>query len=258
MSDHADALVDHVERDGVHRVTLASEHNRNALSLRLMRDLIDIVRAADGTPGCRAIVLDHRGPVFCAGVDLVERRSLPPGAANHSEVLADLLVALWEVEAPLLARVDGAARGGGMGIITCCDAVVAGTGASFAYSEVKVGVAPALVGGLALATGTGRAIVPWLLSGRTFGPDEAARLGLVTDVADADGRARVDELIADLTLGGPSAQRATKRLVRRFTSHDVAALVGELTSMSAELFDTDEAREGMAAFAEKRRPVWPA
>lgn len=144
-----------------------------------------------------------------------------------------------------------------MGIVTCCDVVVAGTGASFAYSEVKVGVAPALVGGLALATGASRSIVPWLLTGRTFGPKTAAELGLVTDVTGDDGTEAVTAILADLVGGGPNAQRVTKQLARRFTSHDVPALVAELTNLSAELFDSDEAREGMAAFADKRPPVWP-
>lgn len=250
------ALLESRRSDGIDYLWLNSPSNRNALSLGLLSELTEAVRASAAADESRGLVIGHRGPVFCAGVDLVERRQLSIGERNHSELLAECLDALWASPVPVICHVNGAARGGGMGLISCADVVVGGVSASFGYSEVRVGVAPALVGSLALAGGGGRALVPWLLSGRSFGPEIAERLGLVTEVAADDGVGAVESIVGDLLLGGPQAIRATKRLARRFGPPDMAAIIEEMNRWSADLFAGSEAQEGMTAFAEKRAPNW--
>lgn len=248
-------LVERRRHRGVETVWLASPHNRNALSIQLLEELSATVRECRDDPDCRGLVLDHRGPVFCAGVDLVERRSLPPGSPDHSELLTELLKELWAYPDPLLCRVGGAVRGGGMGLVTCADVVVAGEDASFAYTEVRVGVAPALVGALALAK-VGGPLAHWMLTGRTFGPAEAAALGLVTHLGEGDGAAALEGLLDDIGRGAPEALRVTKRLARDLLPTDASDLLDDMRDLSSRLFQTEEAKEGMAAFAERRPPSW--
>ncbi|MBJ30932.1 MAG: enoyl-CoA hydratase [Acidimicrobiaceae bacterium] len=240
---------------GIRSAKLNSESNRNAMSLQMMRDLLELLDEHKADPGARALVLGHQGPVFCAGIDLIERRTLPPDEAVHSEVLAELLTELWACETPLVCQVDGPVRGGGMGLLSCADFVLAGPQASFAYTEIRVGVAPALVGALALLGGGGRQLVPWLLTGETFNAETAGAIGLVTHVL-ADTDTALVALLNSLTQGGPVAQRETKRLVRSFSNRDVSIAIAEMTALSAQFFTSEEASEGMRAFAEKRPPAW--
>jgi enoyl-CoA hydratase/carnithine racemase len=226
-------------RGGADVVTLASPHNRNALSLQLLEELLGHVAASDA----RALVLDHDGSVFCAGVDLRERA----GKAGHSARLARLLRALWEHPAPVLCRVDGPVRGGGMGLVACADVVVATERASFAYSEVKVGVAPALVLAVTLPKLAPGPLLPWLLTGEPFGAETARALGLVSRLGDS-----LDPELAAIAAAGPQALRT----VRRLALPGVAAGLAEAERLSAELFAGEEAREGMAAFVARRPPAW--
>lgn len=218
-------------RDGADVVTLASPHNRNALSLQLLEELLDHVGASDA----RALVLDHEGPVFCAGVDLRER-AVKDG---HSALLARLLKALWEHPAPVLCRVGGPVRGGGMGVIACADIAVASPQATFAYSEVKVGVAPALVLAVTLPKLAPGPLLPWLLTGEPFGAETAHALGLVWRVGDS-----VAPELAAIAAAAPQALRT----VRRLALPDVSAALAEAERLSGELFASEEARQGMAAF----------
>ena len=243
----------HLERRGaVDVLTLDSPGNRNALSLRLMEELLEGIRASDG----RALVLDHEGTVFCAGVDLRERQAPGADQSRHSTLLGELLRALWNHPRPVLCRVDGAVRGGGMGLVACSDVVVASPAASFAFSEVRVGVAPAIVGGIALRKVPLGPLLPALVSGERFDAGEAQRLGLVTAVAE-DAAAELDRWSAAVAAGAPGAVAATKALMRRLAgAESLDPMLAELEELSAELFASDEAREGMAAFAERRLPGW--
>ncbi len=237
-------------------VRLDAQERRNALSLAMLDELTAVVSQSADDGSARGLILDHTGKVFCAGVDLVERRSLPPDARNHSEALADLYSSLLRYPKPLVCRVDGAVRGGGLGLVVLADVTIATARASFAFTEVRVGVAPALVGALAMAKcGSGR-LKPWLFSGAVFGAVQAAEVGLVTEVTDDDGVIAVEAWTRSIEQGAPSALRLTKTLARRFGGDDLEDLVDEMVELSASLFDTDEAREGMAAFAEKRSPAW--
>ncbi|MGD9700885.1 MAG: enoyl-CoA hydratase/isomerase family protein [Acidimicrobiia bacterium] len=235
---------------------MSSSHNRNALSLRMLDGIADAARAAATDAGCRGLVIDHDGDVFSAGVDLVERRALHPGARNHSEALAELYAELWRFPKPLIARVAGPVRGGGLGLIVCADMVVATSAASFAFSEVRIGVPPALVGALTMAKLGSDRMSQWLLTGAVFGPDEARDCGLVHRVAGGDGCEELDGWVRAITAAGPSAVMTTKGLTRRFVLGDVDGLIGEMRQVSADAFESEEAKEGMAAFADKRPPSW--
>jgi enoyl-CoA hydratase/carnithine racemase len=246
-------------RLGLDVARLDSPGNRNALSLGLLGELIAAVEESGTDRDSRGLVLDHTGSVFCAGVDLRERQTLEPGDHRHSSLLAELLERLWAYPKPLLCRVDGHVRGGGMGLVACADIVVASARASFAYSEVKVGVAPALVGAVALLKVPLGQLIPWLMTGEAFTAHEAKDLGLVTQLAGDDDSRAVLQRAADAVLrAAPGACVATKSLARDITHSGADGLFAEMCRLSGQLFESEEAREGMAAFTEKREPAWVA
>jgi enoyl-CoA hydratase/carnithine racemase len=247
-------LVRRGSRLGFDTLTIDSPANRNALSLRLLEEALAVVRES-ACSDSRGLLVEHAGSAFCSGVDLKERRGLAPGDQSHSLLLAELLRRLWAHPRPVVAFVDGAARGGGLGILACADLVVATETSTFAYSEVRVGVAPALVMALTLATTPSRALMPHLLTGAAFDAATATTLGLVSQVS---GRDDWNGVLASLAAGAPGAQATVKRLARGWSGGDgdVDRTLEDMTALSAELFAGSEAREGMAAFAERRPPAW--
>ena len=228
--------------------------SRNALSLRLMHELLSGIAASAAGPG-RGLLLTHSGTSFCSGVDLRERRAHGPDDDSHSRLLAELLLTLWDYPKPVVIAIDGAVRGGGMGLLACGDIVIASPASTFAYSETKVGVAPALVMALTLPGIPVRRLLPWLLSGEVFSGGEALDLGLVTSVEGSPAVAG-ENVIAKLTAAAPMAQATTKRLARALLGLDMARAIAEMTAESAALFTGEEAREGMQAFTERRPPAW--
>lgn len=241
----------HLEPGGaVDRLVLDSPHNRNALSIRFLEELLDGIGRSAAASG-RALVLDHTGSVFCAGVDLRERQQVDGAAARHTELLAQALAELWAYPKPVVCRVDGAVRGGGMGFVAAADVVVATPDSTFGYSEVRVGVAPAMVAAVALQKVPLGPLLPHLLDGEPFDAETARRLGLVAAVGDD-----VDAVVDALLRGGPEALTATKRAARDLAGASVAALLHETKALSATLFASAEAQEGMAAFTERRPPAW--
>lgn len=236
-------------------VTFASPQTRNALSLIVLRKLAEVLDAAAASSE-RLLVLDHEGTVFCAGVDVKERPTTPTGPGDHSHLIAGLFETLWNFPKPVVVRVDGAVRGGGMGFIATADDVIATPNANFAYSEVKLGVVPAVVGVVSMGKLGPGMLGPWFLSGETFDGVEAHRLGLVTQIVEDDGRSAVADRIDAYRTAAPKAIATTKRITRRFVSWDMPKLLEEMRMLSSAVFDSPEAREGMAAFAEKRPPGW--
>jgi enoyl-CoA hydratase/carnithine racemase len=247
--------VTHSRAYGIDVLTLDSGANANALSLAMMEELTGLVRDSAAGDG-RALLIGHTGRVFCAGVDLKERGALPRGDGRHSARLTDLLCALWDFPKPLLCHIDGAVRGGGMGIVACADIAVCSPASSFAYSEVRVGVAAALVTAFTLPKLTSAALLPVLITGETFGAEEAARLGLVTGVADGPTPEALETELAAIRRSAPGAMATTKAMVRQLSGIDVRSNAEQMGALSAALFDGDEAEEGMAAFAERRAPSW--
>ena len=202
------------------------------------------MRDALADDAVRVLVLSHTGSVFCSGADL---KDLPGPGAPVS--LPDVLNLLWTAPKPVVARVGGHARAGGIGLVAACDIAVAAREATFAFSEVRLGVVPAIISLVTLPRlGHGRALELYL-TGDTFDGARAAEIGLVAAVSD-DVDATVGEYVDKLRLGAPGALAATKQLLH--APLDFA----ELERFSLEIFAGEEAREGLAAFAEKRAPRW--
>jgi methylglutaconyl-CoA hydratase len=256
-----DELVHLEVTGGVGTITLDSPHNRNALSQRLRADLDRHLTAALSDPGVRIVVLTGTGPAFCSGADLKERRE-PDDASPPSRPggLVPILAAMWESQKPIVGRINGAVRAGGLGLVAACDIAVAPEITTFAVTEVRIGVTPAVVAVVLLPKlGEARAM-ELFLTGDTFDAKAAVAYGLL-NAAAPEGRLDevVDRYVASLLKGAPGAMAATKRLVRdlpRLPSMDAA--FAEMAERSERYFRSEEAREGMAAFAEKRSPRWAA
>jgi methylglutaconyl-CoA hydratase len=243
---------------GLATLTLDSPANRNALSRRLMTELLAALAAAVADDAVRVVVLSHTGPVFCSGADLKETTEAYGGRdALPAAMLGDVLAALWECPKPVLARVGGPARAGGLGLIAAADIAVCDEGATFAFSEVRLGVAPALISTTVLRRITPRAAAELLLTGEVFDARRATEIGLVTCAAPTQA---VDVTVAAycdaLVRGGPAALAGTKRLLRRTPAATVRDDLPEMTALSTEYFQSAEGREGVAAFREKRPPRW--
>lgn len=241
-------------RDGVRTLTLDSPRNRNALSTRLLARLHEELEHAERDPGTRVLLLTHTGSTFCAGADLTEA-SAHDAPTDAPLALAGLLRAIVAHPKPVVARVTGHVRAGGTGLLAACDIAVAGPSATFAFTEARIGVAPAVISMPVLPRADPRAMARYYLTGERFGPAEAARIGLVTEAADDPDEALVP-VLDGLRRGSPQGLTASKRLV---TQEVLAAFdrdTGTLADLSARLFASDEAREGMTAFLERREPRW--
>ena len=242
---------------GVATVTLDSPHNRNALSTQLMAELAAGLRAALADESVRVVVLSHTGRVFCSGMDL--QATADAGAAADMPVTAfpDLLTAVWESPKPVVARVAGPARAGGIGLVAACDIAVAARSATFAFSEVRLGVVPAVISVTVLPRLLPRAAHELFLTGEVFDGSRAAAVGLV-NAAVEDGQldTEVRRYVDLLVRGAPGALAATKAMLRRPSPGSMAADFAAMAALSAERFASAEGREGVAAFREKRRPSW--
>lgn len=245
----ADELVHRDVADGVAAVTLDSPRNRNALSAQLRRELQHHLDAAVADPAVQVIVLGHTGPVFCSGMDLRESRDAPD-VAGFPAILRTILTA----PQPVVARVAGPARAGGIGLLAACDVAVAADTATFAFTEVRIGVVPAVIAVTVLPRLLPRAAQELFLTGETFDAGRAAAVGLVNTAVPADRLdAEVTRYVELLRLGAPGALAATKALMRR---PELDSAFAAMQQLSARHFASAEGREGMAAFAGKRLPNW--
>lgn len=239
------------------RLTLNSPHNRNALSSTLVSQLHQGLRDAAEDSAVRAVVLGHTGGTFCAGADLREASGGDPFemAADRARELTALLRAIVESPLPVIAAVDGHVRAGGLGLIGACDIVVAGPRSTFALTEARIGVAPGIISLTLLPKMTARAAARYYLTGETFEAPEAAEIGLITIAADHVDAA-VAGLVADIGRGSPQGLAASKALTTAAVLRGFDRDAERLSVESARLFVSDEAREGMGAFLQKRPPRW--
>ncbi len=243
-------------------ITFESPSNRNALSRRLLRGLAEGLDEA-ARRGARLIVLTGAGNTFCSGADLEERLNPPRGEegsppSEEPVTVAELLTRIAHAPQPLIARVNGHVRAGGMGLVAAADFAVAPVTASFAFSEVRVGVAPAMIAVPALRVMTTRALQLHMLTGEPFSADEALRSGLLTQVfatpAEMDGW--ISTMTETLGRGAPGAVAATKHLLSELRNRGWDEGMALAEERSDKIFDSDEAAEGIRAFLEKRRPEW--
>lgn len=241
---------------GVATITLDSQHNRNALSAQLMAELTERLGAAQADDSVRVIVLTHEGRVFCSGLDLSEAKG-GSTAGMGVNAFPPILQSIWDSPKPVVARIAGPARAGGVGLIGACDIAVAARTATFAFTEVRIGVVPAIISITVLPRLLPRAAHELFLTGELFDGERAAAIGLVNsavDVADLD--AELGRYVDMLALGAPGALAATKQMLRRSRPASMAEDFAAMLALSAEHFAGAEGQEGIAAFAEKRPARW--
>jgi len=252
-SDDNPRVVDCVVVDGIATITLDSQHNRNALSRQLLADLHRALDDAE-TVGARAIVLTHRGPAFCAGADLKERAAAGSAPADSSPFVG-ALERLMDAACPTIAAVNGAVRAGGIGLMASCDLVVVDDSTTFALTEVRIGVAPAIIAVPILRRVAPSRIAAAMLTGESFDAESARQMGLITHVS-SDVISTVDDLCEGILRGAPAAVAATKRVLHSVAGTERGAAFAAMATLSNEMFNGPDAAEGMAAFAEKRPPSW--
>lgn len=242
---------------GVATLTLDSPENRNALSHRLIADLTLALGNAVADPDVRVIVLSHTGRVFCSGVDLKGARGAD-AAAQPAAAIPGLLAAVWNAPKPVVARVAGPARAGGLGLLGACDVVVCAEDATFAFTEVRLGLVPAVISPTVLPRLLPRAAQELYLTGDTFDGRRAAAIGLATVAVPADRvDDEVDRFVRLLLRGAPGALAGIKALLGSYPGRrPIAEELAELSAVSVRHFTSDEGQEGIAAFAEKREPHW--
>lgn len=254
--------------DTVARVTLARPATRNALDAEAIETLASAFGAFAEEPAdrLRAVVLAGDGPAFCAGADVGWMRAAIAMSREENEAdarrLAAMLAAIDACPVPVIARVQGAALGGGAGLCAVADVVVAEAGARLGFPEVRLGLIPATIAPFVvrrIGEGNARAL---FTTGRVIDAREANRVGLVHRVAEGDAAldAAVDEVLAAILAGGPEAVRAAKALVREVAARPAGAAADDLAAMTARVLAerraSEEAREGLAAFVERRPAAW--
>jgi len=255
-----------IERQGpLGLVTLNRADRHNAFDDTLIAELTEALQALEAEDGIRVVILAAAGRSFSAGADLnwMKRMAGYSMDDNRRDALAlgELMRTLAHLAKPTIARVQGAAYGGGVGLVACCDIAVATQDATFSFSEVKLGLIPAVISPYAIAAIGERAARRYFLTGERFEAAEAWRLGLVHELCrDADDMDEKIGAIVDALLAcGPVAQREAKDLVRAVAGRQVTAeLIGDTAERIARLRSSPEGREGVGAFLEKRRAAWIA
>ncbi|MGW2646989.1 enoyl-CoA hydratase family protein [Streptomyces sp. NPDC001393] len=240
-------LISRTRARAVETLSLDATTTRNALSAALVTELADALADCGKDPHTRAVVLTHTGTTFCAGADLRD----PP----HPDALTGLLRQILELRKPVVARVTGHVRAGGLGLLAACDISAASTDATFAFTEVRIGVAPAVISLPVIPRADPRALARYFLTGERFDAPEAVRVGLLTVTGDD-----VDDALAPILDGlrrsSPQGLAETKQLLTARVLETFDRDAADLTALSARLFSSAQAREGMTAFLERRDAAW--
>lgn len=240
---------------GVLRVTLDSPHNRNALSLALVSQLDDALQRAEQEADLRAVVLTATGTTFCAGADLKED---PANAFARASKMIDMFDRLLTCKVPTIVELNGNVRAGGLGLLGAADIVVAPDTATFAFTEVRLGVVPAIIAVPLLPRLAARQAQRYLLTGEEFDAHAAAAMGLVSEAVAADAvSSTVGRILTALRAAAPSALITTKAFLRERAGKPAdREAITAAAGLSASVFASDDAREGIAAFRERRPPRW--
>jgi methylglutaconyl-CoA hydratase len=251
----SDAVLYEVRADAAW-ITLNQPERRNALSEELITGLRTHLATALADARVRVIVLTGAGAAFCAGADL-KSGGLAGADTAAEHPFVTVLKTIWDAPKPVIGRINGHAFGGGLGLTAACDLTLAADTATFAFSEVRVGVIPAIISVLCIPK-LGIQNAMWLfLTGERISAARAAEVGLVHRAVPAPELDRaVDEVIGLVRLGGPNALREAKKLIRRVPALSLDEGFRETTATSLALFRSEEAAEGMGAFVQKRKPSW--
>jgi methylglutaconyl-CoA hydratase len=238
---------------GVATLTLDQPDNHNALSVELVTALRHGLDAALADEAVRLIVLTNDGPTFCAGADLRAGRGTGGSPNDFPSILGDMM----DGPKPVVGRIAGGCFGGGVGLAAACDISIAAERVRIGFTEVRIGVAPAIISVVCLPKLRRADALALFLTGERITAARAAEVGLITRaVADDDLDAAVADIVGKLVLGGPGALAAAKELVRRVPTMDRDAAFAWTTELSAALFASDEAAAGIAAFRNKVPPPW--
>jgi methylglutaconyl-CoA hydratase len=253
-ANDSDELVHLDVTDGIATVTLDSPSNRNALSRRLLAELAEHVASVRDDPAARALLLTATGTVFCAGADLKD----PPGSGSDGGVsFPSILTTLWNYPKTVVLRLNGHVRAGGIGLVAAADIVVAPSTANFAFTEVRIGVAPAVISVLCARRMTPRAAARYMLTGETFDAAAASAAGLVTIAVEPEELETATAAVLDaVKLTEPNAVAETKRLLVELPSMQLGEAFVHTDEVSQRLFESEAAAEGIAAFRERRPPSW--
>jgi methylglutaconyl-CoA hydratase len=261
MSDHS--TLDTHSEGGVLTLTMNRPEKRNALNPAMMDELTQVLETAGSNAGCEVILLTGAGEAFCAGLDLEHLERLgantPEEHRTDSERIARLLRTLYDTPKPTIAAVNGAAIAGGMGLATICDFTLAIPEAKFGYSEVRIGFIPAIVSAFLRGQIGDKHVRDLLLTGRLIKSQEAFDLGLVTRVVPEQDLMREARALAKTLLANsPAAMQATKRLLSEHAHSRLDAEIAAAIRANVEARATDDFREGVRAFLEKRKAEWPS
>jgi len=252
-------LTRYERRDGAAWITLDSPQNRNALSAVLVEELGGHLRGAIADPAVRTIVLTGTGPAFSAGADLKSGGGGAVAGAGRRNPFVEVLRLMWEGPKPVVVAANGHAFGGGLGLVAAADVAIAVEGARFSFSEVRIGVIPAMISVVVLPKLGVHQAMRLFLTGARFGAAEAREYGLVHRVvAPGALAAAVAEETDAIALGGPHAVAEAKRLIRTVARLPMDEAFAYAEERITALFASPEAAEGMAAFVEKRPPRWAA
>jgi len=261
MTDTSDAAIRVEAADGVATVTLNRPDRHNAFDDALIARLTRAFEDLGADPAVRAVVLAAEGRSFSAGADLgwMQRMAGYSEAENLADAraLGRLMHVLNDLPKPTVALVQGAAIGGGVGLVAACDIAIAAEPAVFALSEVRLGLVPAVISPFVVQAIGARAARRYFLTAERFDAATARDLGLVHRVVPAaDLAAEGRQVLARLAEGGPTAQAAAKRLIFDVMDRPPADVLDDTARLIAEIRASDEGREGVAAFLEKRKPAW--
>jgi methylglutaconyl-CoA hydratase len=245
---------------GVASLTLNRPEKRNALSYELIDELLTALSEVV-TSSALVLILTGRGQAFCSGMDLENLKALVGRSADEnrkdSETMARLFRSLAEFPKPTIAAVNGAALAGGCGLATLCDFTLAVPAAKFGYTEVRIGFVPAIVSTFLLRQIGEKSARELLLTGKIIGAEEAHRLGMVNEIVAAENLlTRAGELAEQLMENSPLSIEATKRLLNEYAGGERDRQIRSAVRENAAIRETEDFREGVTSFLEKRKPRW--
>lgn len=241
-------------------MTLNRPEKRNAISYELIEDVLQALAEVE-TSAAQILILTGSGKAFCSGMDLDNLRSITGRTAEEnradSATMARLFRTLYEFPKVTIAAVNGPAIAGGCGLATLCDFTLASTEAKFGYTEVRIGFVPAIVSTFLLRQVGEKQARDLLLTGRIIGADEAFRIGLASEVVAADKlQDRARELAASLLQNSPASLLSTKRLLKSYSCAELDRQIDAAIDENARIRSTEDFREGVTSFLEKRNPQW--
>ena len=245
-------LVHYAAADGVATLALDSPHNRNALSKQLVAELYDRLGRAEEDESVKVVLVRAEGRTFCSGADLSEAAG--EGMEKAAGVLVDLQRRIVTLAKPVVTRVHGNVRAGGIGIVAASDIAISAADATYAFTEVRLGLTPAAISLTVVPRMTDRSVALTFLGGEVFDGTAAAATGLVTEALPEDELdARVAEVCASLAKGNPQGLRETKQLVGRLLVQRIDEQGADLAALSARLFGSDEAKQAMLEFLNRKK-----